>query len=506
MQLIKNIKRVTNQFPRTADFAYRIMQKYWGIKSNYVNYEFPVDKEKSDISLDQVKEYNKNRFFGPKKRLCYAPFNNMHFTINGLVYACCFSFDYFIGDINKNSIKEIWFGEKAEIFRNTLSDYNLQKCVSCKSIFNAQNYNAFPPNKYDLYADDSTLYPTQMSFEISNLCNLECIMCDGNFSSLIRKNREKLAPLTYKYPKDFADQLKEFIPHLKIATFIGGEPLLIKQYYEIWEEIIKNNPTCVIHIQTNATVITSQFLKLLETGQFEIGISIDAITKEVYDKIRVNANYDEVRKNIETFINFQNRGKTYLNFNFCPLISNWFELPNMIEFANQNNIVLKILNVDVPYHLTLKQQKTEVLIEVLDRLLKCNFKPALNQKRNIDSFNSFIENLKYLIKESVERELFLEEHNALDLKSIIQKFNDEIHVNMLFEKYGEEDKNCFKEENIKNILSLTDNRNVQKRILIRNIHHLKSMNSESNTMRSVNEILQNQRNINKSLILLENQD
>ena len=100
----------------------------------------------------------------------------------------------------------------------------------------------------------------------------------------------------------------------------------------------------------------------------------------------------------------------------------------------------------------------------------------------------------------------MEEHNALDLKSIIQKFNDEIHVNMLFEKYGEEDKNCFKEENIKNILSLTDNRNVQKRILIRNIHHLKSMNSESNTMRSVNEILQNQRNINKSLILLENQD
>ena len=69
-------------------------------------------------------------------------------------------------------------------------------------------------------------------------------------------------------------------------------------------------------------MITSQFLKLLETGQFEIGISIDAITKEVYDKIRVNANYDEVRKNIETFINFQNRGKTYLNFNFCPLISN----------------------------------------------------------------------------------------------------------------------------------------------------------------------------------------
>jgi MoaA/NifB/PqqE/SkfB family radical SAM enzyme len=80
-------------------------------------------------------------------------------------------------------------------------------------------------------------YPRVMEFELSNECNLECVMCNGYFSSSIRKNREKLPASVSPYNDQFVDELDQFIPHLTDAKFLGGEPFMIDIYLKIWERI-----------------------------------------------------------------------------------------------------------------------------------------------------------------------------------------------------------------------------------------------------------------------------
>src|SRR5690606_6216470 len=106
------------------------------------------------------------------------------------------------------------------------------RCSVCKTNVENGNHVSVLSKLYD-YNYEVQEYPAVMEFELSNKCNLECVMCKGELSSTIRKQRDKLPPLNTPYDSTFVEQLKEFIPHLKEAKFLGGEPFLIDIYYEI---------------------------------------------------------------------------------------------------------------------------------------------------------------------------------------------------------------------------------------------------------------------------------
>jgi MoaA/NifB/PqqE/SkfB family radical SAM enzyme len=160
-------------------------------------------------------------------------------------------------------------------------------------------------------------YPRVMEFELSNTCNLECIMCNGYFSSSIRKNREHLPPIESPYNDKFVDELDEFIPHLTDAKFLGGEPFMIDIYLSIWERIRKLNPNIRIHITTNGTFLNNRIKDLLEGLKAGIILSIDSVNKETYPKIRVNGSYDKVMENLEYFRDYTKRKSTFLSMAAC---------------------------------------------------------------------------------------------------------------------------------------------------------------------------------------------
>ncbi|MBP6456822.1 MAG: SPASM domain-containing protein, partial [Chitinophagaceae bacterium] len=431
-------------------------------------YDFPSTINHNSITVKDIKKYNQQRPFGPKKRICYAPFNNLHFQINGEITSCSFNYDFVLGNIHTSTIKEIWNGEKAADFRSTLACFNLEKCASCKSVLLSKNYSSFPPLKYDMYANDEKLYPTQMSFEMSNLCNFECIMCNENFSSLIRKNKFHLPPIKFAYPEHFFDELNEFIPHLKIATFIGGEPLLIKSYFRIWEAILKLNHNCVIHLQTNCSVLPNRFLEMIESKQFEIGISLDGFTKETFEKIRLNADFNQIQKNVAVLIDKMQKGKVNLNINFCPLTLNWHELPQMIEYANEKNISFKIVNVENPRHLSLHHRSETYIQNIIESIGDYNFEKKINfvTSKNIATYNDFVKQLSYFKSEATKREFFFEkqlqiENSACDLLSKL------FLESPLFANFSKEQKESIKNDLIDFIIHKSENKMLQNRVFLR---------------------------------------
>lgn len=134
MKVNKNIIKIAKQYPKISNMGYNLLKRYWSLKANFVDYDFPDNALQASIPKELALEYNKNRPYGPKKRICYAPFNNMHFQLNGNVSACCFNNDFIIGNINNNSIKEILEGEKAKEFREKLANFNFEYCKSCEYV------------------------------------------------------------------------------------------------------------------------------------------------------------------------------------------------------------------------------------------------------------------------------------------------------------------------------------------------------------------------------------
>ena len=191
----------------------------------------------SPVSKQLLAAYNKHRPGGAKDLICYVPFSSLTFSWLGKVYACTYNRNILVGEYPKDSIHEIWFGERLKKLQGYIEHNDLNYgCQHCKYFVEKEKFTGLKPQSFDKYSDyKKHNYPRVMEFETSSECNLECIMCNGNTSSAIRQNRDKLPPVANPYDDNFAEQLREFIPHLEEAKFFGGEPFLIRSYFQIWE-------------------------------------------------------------------------------------------------------------------------------------------------------------------------------------------------------------------------------------------------------------------------------
>ena len=291
-----------------------------------------------ELNQDLLEEYNTSRPLGPMNELCYAPFKNIYFGHYGKATVCCYNRDFTIGEYPQQSIKEIWNSKEANQLRESISNNNLDfGCHLCKKHLLAKNFEANKAKQYDTLSLNKNGYPSVMEFELSNVCNLECTMCNGSFSSLIRRNREGLPPIPLAYDEGFVNQLDEFIPHLEEVKFYGGEPFLIELYFDIWKRIIEIKPSIRISVQTNASILNKRVRALLQQANFHINISIDSLQKENYENIRVNGSFDRVMKNLDWFQNYCNERGTFFGLSACLMVENWKELPNFVRFCNKKN-------------------------------------------------------------------------------------------------------------------------------------------------------------------------
>jgi MoaA/NifB/PqqE/SkfB family radical SAM enzyme len=374
---------------------------------------------------DTVRAYANSRSGTYKDVICHAPFVNLNFEQNGNVRACCYNTKHVLGQWPRQSIKQIWSGVKANELRSYVLDNNLGGgCVECGKMLKSGNYQGVRARYYDEFAPNSigtrinyfryslnghVPYPRVMEFELSNECNLECVMCNGYFSSSIRKNREKLPPIHSVYNDSFVNELDDFIPHLTDAKFLGGEPFMIDVYLKIWERILKIKPGIRIHITTNATFLNQRVKDLLEGLHAGIILSIDSVNPETYKRIRINGSFDKVMQNVEYFRDYTNRKKTFLSIAACPITYNWRELPELLAFCIKKDIALYFNAVFSPAELSLREQSKEYLMEVISFLESqplpersgWNSSPV---NLSINAYKDFVLLLKGWLREKLEED------------------------------------------------------------------------------------------------------
>lgn len=292
--------------------------------------------------------YQKSRVLNSTQALCNAPLNSMYFNVFGQVAPCWLTLDK-DDTYPEKSIREIWDGPKFMELRRELASYKFpEKCKVCSQNVSNGNYHSVLSKLYD-HKHEIIEYPTVMEFELSNKCNLACVMCKGELSSTIRKVRDELPELQSPYDNNFTKQLEEFIPYLREAKFLGGEPFLIDVYYEIWDRIIEINPKVEITITTNGTAYNGKIERVLESLRCNIIISIDSFFKETYEKIRLRGNYERVMENLEKFRSYTKENQLYFGVSINPLRKNWKELADYINICNEKGASVWFNTVTYPY-------------------------------------------------------------------------------------------------------------------------------------------------------------
>jgi len=383
----------------------------------------PLNKE---LTL-MYEAYNVQRFYGPQKYFCYARFGSMFIRYDGRVspcYACKAE-----GSLTTQTLSEIWNGQAFTSLREAFRAGDIPAaCSFCRDHLQSKAYGSILANKYDHYLMSAKGFPVIAELELSNTCNLECIMCSGTLSSSIRHNREKLPPVAHCLPGDFISQFLPFLRNLNVLELTGGDPFLIDIYYDILGQVQNANPNLGILITTNANTFNEKVASLLEKNlKLSFNVSIDSLEEETYSKIRCNGSLSKALKNIERFSAYTQKHKTSLGFLICPLRENSKELPSFVPFAGKYQATLSYHVVFKPSQHALWSLDSGQLKELESYLSSFRFEGSgFVHNINVRSYNNLVGLVQSWYIKALQREEKKKETD-LQITAEIEKSKKKLH-------------------------------------------------------------------------------
>ena len=168
--------------------------------------------------------------------------------------------------------------------------FNLDNKNIIRYILYRYKYNQFP--KLKILED----YPPNIQIELTSICNLRCVMCyqiDKTFSS---KSQGFMGYMKFDILKKVVDEIEGKIEALTFAS--RGEPTLHPELGKFLKYC--EGKFLGLKLNTNATLLDEKKINLLLSSDLQqLVLSIDEKNKENYEKIRVNAKFEKIMKNLE---------------------------------------------------------------------------------------------------------------------------------------------------------------------------------------------------------------
>ena len=206
---------------------------------------------------------------GNSKAFCMKPWVHFYVSQQATVVPCCITpweKEQALGDINEQSVQEIWNGEPMRQLRlKMLRDEPDKRCWQCYEnektglLSDRIHTNFHYIDKLDWAlgtlpdgtAPDSQ--PIYWDIRFSNQCNFKCRICGHHSSSQWYDDAKAMGILSgetrlHKNIKDLdrlLQQLDFVIPHLEQIYFAGGEPLIMAEHMTILKMLIERGRTDV---------------------------------------------------------------------------------------------------------------------------------------------------------------------------------------------------------------------------------------------------------------------
>ncbi len=322
---------------------------------------------------------------------------------------CCNNKRY-LGNVQEQSIKDIWKGKKFEElrtqFQNNIPDkrcshcYNIEKSGK-QSLREISNYKY----KKDLIRiEENNPEPIYLDIRFSNICNFKCKTCwHGNSSAWFEEGSKRNASnerIIKAFTNNF-EELFDFINNVEEIYFAGGEPLIMEEHYQILEELERRELFDIeLRYNTNFSNLNFKDKNILEIWKnfknVHVSASIDA-SHELGTEIREGFNWEQFIINRKEMlavcpeIYFEiTPTVSLLNINNLPTLHQ--ELVNS-EFLGINNIYLNIL--ERPLHFNIQQLESNQKLES-ETILKNHIKWLKERKGSHKTIKDFEDIIQYL--------------------------------------------------------------------------------------------------------------
>ena len=289
-------------------------------------------------------------------QLCLIPFMSLKVHSTGS-YRLCPSARTDLMPEDGDCLDSLWNGEEIKTVRKKMLKNEKVKptCSGCYSLeadgipskrtrYNKRNMGIYGAEVCHNAVKTSSPRLVELDLSFSNLCNLNCVMCDSDYSSswfsfdkqarsrgLEFRNFEKIKP--WSLSKSVIDQIVDsYAGTLRHIAIKGGEPLIDKKCLYFLKKLgaFKNrNKNLTVYIQTNGTVINEEIMEALKGLNSEISFSIDGLGGH-YEWIR-GYSFEKVMDNLNKLNSLEDLRYVYLHYTASAY--NFHRIGDFIEFA-----------------------------------------------------------------------------------------------------------------------------------------------------------------------------
>ncbi len=184
-------------------------------------------------------------------------------------------------------------------------------------------------------------YPTLVVVEITNQCNLDCIICPRS-----KMTRPIGVMQEYLYKKIVDDIAKHSPNDTQFWVAFMGEPLLLGKTAIKYIKYAVDKGLSSINLNTNLVPADKALCnELVDTQLNRIIVSLDAATSDTYDKIRRGGDFKKVLANIENLLVAKEKNN-YINpeiiVQFIVQDENENEIELFKKLFENKKVVLKI--------------------------------------------------------------------------------------------------------------------------------------------------------------------
>ena len=173
-------------------------------------------------------------------------------------------------------------------------------------------------------------YPRRLVLELTNACNLSCVMCGRNATNF------KLT----RFDMDIFRKLEPLFDTIEEVTLMGwGEPSIHPNFLEMLEII--NRHSARKYFCTNGMTLDKIKDAIFDYKVDVFAVSLDGATYETNNKIRRGSDLNKIVTNLKEIVRIKkerNLSYPYINFVFCAMKSNIDELPDLVKLANDIGI------------------------------------------------------------------------------------------------------------------------------------------------------------------------
>lgn len=297
---------------------------------------------------------------------CHHPWQQMVIDCSGVVAPCCYWAGYgktepAVGDINKNTVMEVWNGEAYQRLRRGMAagDLDAAGCAGCYALSQglgaALRYDPDADEEHPVHSDyaknlqvlrrevaagASVLQakPTVISLTPSHQCNIRCIHCYQDGMRSVRLERPEAV-----------EEVLSLTPVLVRIVAGGGEPFIMKLWQTFLSEFRQEqNPYLEFATSTNATVLTEEMEQgLRKFKTLEIIVSLDGVG-DVFEKVRVGAKFDCVVENVkklQTIVRESASPRSSGGLCMSVMKSNIRNMADVVRFAAEEELTIALAPV-----------------------------------------------------------------------------------------------------------------------------------------------------------------